>query len=429
MLNEDQQKAFEAVLEGKNVFISGPGGVGKSYLLNFIISKFKDDTVVMAPTGIAALNINGCTIHSAFKFPHQLLTKREAKSIKKGASELFDKHGPVKRIIIDEISMVRSDLLTAIDIQLREIRQTLTQPFGGLQVIASGDFYQLSPVLTDREADAFYSVYDNPFCFTTRAWSAANFSVIQLNQPMRQTDPVFLDHLSNIRVKSNEASKSVSFFNSIGKKNNESLLDNDTTYLCSTNRVADEINVSNYLSISDEDEHVYKGMVVGNFGNQFPTPQRLALKYGTKVVFTANTDTAKNGQTGYVVKLYNDSITVLLERDEREVLVQPYKWNASEYRVADDKVYASVIGSYTQLPVKLGWAVTIHKAQGTTLDSAVISSRNGMFCHGQLYVALSRIRTLEGMGILFPISLRDVIIDPLVNTFYAGGARGSTLEL
>lgn len=420
-LNENQQFAMKQVIGGKNLFVSGPGGVGKSYLVNHIMDKFPESTVLLAPTGIAALNIGGATIHSAFRFPMSILTKQHHSRVHEKVHELFGPDTPVKRIIIDEISMVRADILEAIDKQLRRA-QRKNVPFGGLQLIVVGDFYQLPPVVTNREKKFFFEHYDSQFAFGGDAWAYGDFDYIELDEIMRQSDKVFIGHLQKIRQKASGYKQSIAFFNSMAKPNTAELLDNDPVFLCTTNKAAELVNNENYLML-DGEEKVFIGKASGKFDAR-PSPEQLRLKYGTKIIFTANTDSFRNGETGYVIGFIGDKIQVLKEHDESEVLVEKHKWEEREYTVNGGSLSSYPIGSYSQYPIKHGWAVTIHKSQGMTLEQAVIDLGRGCFASGQLYVALSRLKTIEGMGLIRDIREHDVIVDPEVKTFYENGCRG-----
>jgi ATP-dependent exoDNAse (exonuclease V) alpha subunit len=422
-LNEDQLAITKKVIEGKNIFIDGPGGVGKSVTVNHIRKHFGESTVFLAPTGIAALNIDGATIHSTFKFPFNVLWKKDHGQINESTREVFDKDGPVKRIVIDEISMVRVDLFRAIDQQLRKIRRLKHSPFGGLQIIVVGDFYQLSPVLTPRDKKFFDEHFDSPFAFTDSTWSEAQFEHCPLDKIMRQNDVDFISNLMKIRNKVQGWEQSVSFFNNVGLENKEQVLDEDPVFLCTTNKAANAINEQNYQEL-DEKEKVFTAAKKGKFGAE-PSPFDLKLKFGTKIIFTANHDDFKNGQTGYVVGFVGDKIEVILEHDESKILVEKYRWEEKEYAASKDKgLYQYPVGSYTQYPLKHGWAATIHKCQGQSLDHGIIHLGNGAFCHGQTYVALSRMRTLEGLALFDKILKKDIIVDESIHEFYENDCKG-----
>jgi len=421
-LNEKQHLAMNKVIGGDNIYVSGPGGVGKSYLVRHIMDKFAGSTVLLAPTGIAALNIGGSTIHSAFKLPFSVLTKREHTRVNAKTEDLFSKDGPVRRIIIDEISMVRGDVMACMDQHLRRIRR-LNVPFGGLQVIVVGDFFQLPPVITPREKSIYFNEYDSGFAFGGETWSGAGFHHIELDEIMRQSDATFIHHLQNVRKKVNgEYQKSIEFFNRIGNQNKHTIEELDPVFLCTTNKSADIVNEANFNELEGE-VSTYFAKEKGKVSAQ-PAPRELNLKYGTKVMFTANTDHFKNGETGYVLDTKSDRVLVIKESDESEVWVEAFKWEERDYEVVNGSLSTYPRGSYEQIPLKVAYAVTIHKSQGLTLPSAVIDLTRPCFSSGQLYVALSRIKTLEGIGLTHPIRASDAIVDPEIQEFYDNDCKG-----
>lgn len=421
-LNEKQQYAFNQIALGKNVYVGGSAGVGKSVLIRRVKEQFGDDTVFLAPTGIAALNIQGATIHSQFKFPFSVLEKKHHKHFNKKTQELFHKDGPVKRIVIDEISMVRSDIFVAMDMQLRYMRRT-NKPFGGLQIVCVGDFYQLPPVLTNKDKRVFNANYDGLFAFSNESWSSCNFEYIELTEIMRQSDATFIKHLMNVRTKNEHCGESIEFFNNHGLKNAPNVAEEDCTYLCAVNATVDMINREFYGEL-DEKEKVFYAYRNGNI-KFAPVDEELRLKIGTRVILSANTDQFKNGETGYVAEFLEDgNVVVLMEQDESQIIVEPFKWEEAEYDIVGGKLHRNVLGVFEQLPIKLGWAQTVHKSQGQTILNAMIDPGRGFFAHGQAYVALSRIKTLEGLGLSTPLSFSDVIIDPQIQEFYDNDCRG-----
>jgi ATP-dependent DNA helicase PIF1 len=426
-LNKDQTHAMKSIIAGKNIFVDGPGGVGKSVLVREIQRRFSESTVFLGPTGIAALNINGATFHSIFKFPFKVLNKRDHSKISEKTRTLFGKEGPVKRIVIDEISMVRVDLLEATDQQLRKIRRT-NLPFGGLQVIVVGDFFQLPPVVTNKDKAGFVEEgFTTGFCFSGKTWAESNFEHIELTKIMRQTDEEMIENLMNIRSKQPNWEKSVSFFNQCGSKNKMSVMDEDPVFLCSTNAAADIINNMNYEEL-EEEERSFIASKSGRFQGE-PSPYELKLKYGTKIILTANTDDFKNGQVGYVIGFIGNKIEVLLEDTEKTLLVGIHKWEDIEYSAGAGVLSRDVMGTYHQYPMKHGWAITIHKAQGQSINYAMIDLGRGAFAAGQLYVALSRVRTLEGLALANSIKNMDVIVAPEIIEFYENGCRGTALDI
>lgn len=425
-LNEKQKQAFNLILQGKNVLISGPGGVGKSFLTRHVLEKFEDSTVLVAPTGIAALNIGGATIHSTFKLPTSVITSYHHKNIADSTQGLFSKEGPVKRIIIDEQSMVRADAFIAMDMKLRYIRRT-NKPFGGIQVICVGDFFQLPPVLTDRESEKFKEIAKSPFSFCTESWSACGFEYIELDQVMRQSDAQFIENLQTIRWGDDKKlGNAIKFFNDLSSANEDGIYDLDPVFLCTTNKNAEFINASHYEELDGEEKTFYAAF--DNNVSVEPAPKVLDLKFGTKVMFLANTDQFKNGELGYVTGFVGKFIEVTKDNEREDVvLVDQYEWIEQEYENNSGELKLKQVGKYKQYPLKHAWAVTIHKSQGLTLPSAVINFGNGCFTSGQAYVALSRVKNLNGLYLTRKLSKRDIIVAPEVKDFYNSGAAGASL--
>jgi ATP-dependent DNA helicase PIF1 len=422
-LNTKQLLAYEQIRSGRNVYLGGSGGVGKSFLVQYIMKMFANKAVLAAPTGIAALNIGGSTINSLFKLPLHILTEEDF-GVKQKVYDLFNVHSPVKMLIIDEISMVRLDKLHAIDKILRKCRM-VDAPFGGLQVIVVGDFFQLSPVLGTNEKHPYFSVYRSEFAFGDRLWFTATFEYIELTEVVRQTDVLHIEHLQRIRKKSEGYQESVDFFNALSEHNYATVTATVPLVLCSTNAAADKYNIENYNFI-DEKEFSYTGMIKGAFNpKDVVSPIDLKLKLYTKVVFTANgADGYKNGQTGYIIDINKDNITVLIEDSEEEVKVVQHVWRLYDTVVVNGKLTKTEIGSYTQYPLKHGWAVTIHKAQGLTLSNGLLDFGQGCFAPGQAYVGLSRIKDIHTFAFSHPMRYSDVIVNEQVVRFYEDNCIG-----
>lgn len=416
-MNEKQSYAYTRIQKGNNVFLTGPGGVGKSFLLQKLVEEDDGDTVFLAPTGIAAQHIGGATIHRTFGFAIGYLNKFRREKMTRQAEALFTGDA-VKRIVIDEMSMNRVDIFLAIDMQLRKARRR-NVPFGGIQVVGVGDFFQLPPVVNERseEGRLFTKEFKSPYAFNAPSWAEGGFETIELDKIERQSDEVFIEALNLIRKKDKGWEDALDYLNDVGLSNEP--IDSDPLFLCSTNRDADVINSDKYSELHGK-ERVYFGKKTGDF-KDIPVPFKLELKIGCKVLIVANNADLDyyNGQRGEVVNMSEDKISVKLINGEVKH-VERMKWEEFEYTADGDDLKQNSVGSYTQFPLKLAYAVTIHKSQGMTLDSAVIYTGRGLFSHGQGYVALSRLRSLDGLSLLKPMRPSDIIVDQRVIDFYNG---------
>lgn len=404
--NEDQQKAIDLISRGENIFLTGSGGKGKSWVINEITTP---DTVVVAPTGIAALHVGGTTCHSAFGLPLGLVSDEDWGDIRNTVRKRFDKWSTVDRIIIDEVSMLRADYLDLIDYKLRKIRKT-KQRFGGIQVIPVGDFYQLPAIVSKNEQKHFKENYQSSFAFSAAAW---NFQTVHLTKPMRQKDEAHVMLLDNIR-QGLYVKDSLEIIRDISQPEENP----DMLRLCCYNKDADRINSLLYQKIPDE-EFVYYAKKDKTWGKDEPVPSVLKLKKGTKVLIAANDRKAGyvNGDTGQVVELDEDAIHVRLDSG-KTVKVGEHRWEKYSYTTENGYLEKIVTACFDQLPVKYGWAVSIHKSQGMTLDGVSIDVGAGCFSHGQLYVALSRVRNLENIHLMEKIQEKDVIVEKAVRDFY-----------
>lgn len=411
--NKKQQKAFQAIMSGFNVCITGPGGTGKSYIIQQIREEINDETIFVAPTGIAAVNISGATIHRTFGLSTgvHLTTPNVREQIRQVLA-----NPKLKRLVIDEISMVRADIFEAIDGILRKSRET-NEPFGGLQIIVIGDFYQLEPIVTGTEKHPFFSKYKSVYCFDTKSWKEANFITVDLDESMRQSDQGFVEMLNRIRVGDKDAKADIDYINNVGMNQND--LDDSWIMLASTNGIAGEYNESMYKNLGDVFEKEYIAEI--DKASIKPVDEYLKLKLGTKVLIKANDRDGMyvNGDRGEVVGLIDSHVVIELI-DGRIVHVAKNVWEEKEYVVTEDGSFKLVvIGTFKQFPIKYGWAITIHSAQGLTLDGAILNTGGrGCFSNGQLYVALSRIRRLDKFCLMQPIRYGELMTSKEVKHFY-----------
>ncbi|MEY4105981.1 MAG: hypothetical protein RL181_323 [Bacteroidota bacterium] len=419
-LSKDFQFALELLeKEGRNLFITGRAGTGKSTLLSLLRNTTRKKSVVLAPTGVAALNVQGQTIHSFFGFPPRMFPRSEIK--RRRDKKLFKN---LELLIIDEISMVRADLLDHIDYFLRLNREN-PMPFGGLQVVFFGDLFQLPPVIASQEESAIYeSQYPTPYFFSADVFKA-NFSMemYELKKVYRQADRHFLRLLEGIRL--NQA-------------DDEDLEDLNQRYLpafeaeayyitlTARNATADQINLRKLEQISEREKR-YPAAVKGEFNpSLFPTDQVLRLKPQAQVMLLKNDPERRfvNGTIGKIIQLGEESIQVLIhEGHEKEKVIELERadWEVLRYKTNLENPFlieTETIGSFNQFPVKLAWAITIHKSQGKTFDKVVVDLGKGAFEHGQTYVALSRCRSLEGLVLKQPLRQSDIITDERVVSFY-----------
>lgn len=401
----------------KSLFITGRAGTGKSTLLKHFCVNTKKPYVILAPTGVAAINVGGQTIHSFFGF-HPGITEKDIQRNAKARKDttIYEK---LEVLIIDEISMVRADLLDYIDIFLRLVRNS-NEPFGGVQVVFFGDLYQLPPVLTDNEKNDFFFLYESPYFFSANVFKAIkNFEVIELTNIYRQKDSTFIEILNAIRnFTFNEDHLAIL---------NERIIQEDIdftnyVYLTTTNATVDKINLQK-LSELEIEEFEFDGYVEGRFEDKLlPTDSTLKIKPGARVMFLNNDMENRwvNGSLGTVKKINLDKNIIFVNLDDGdEVEVSPHTWsNYESYFNKDTKnIERKEIGSFTQFPLRLAWAITIHKSQGKTFDKVFLDLGYGAFAHGQTYVALSRCTNLNGLILKREVRHQDIIIDKAIDNF------------
>lgn len=416
---EELLRAKKVLDEAPVVLVSGEAGTGKSTFIREYRDTTQKSVVVVAPTGIAALNARGATIHSFFKLAPKPVNLDEIKRVPD--RKLYEK---IDMLIIDEVSMVRADLLDGIERFLSLNGPKPGQPFGGVQVVMVGDPFQLPPVVkTAAEAQLFGTRYPTAYFFGARCLGGIDVTPVVLTTPFRQADPAFLTLLNALR-RGELSCEQLSFLNSRLESPSDAV--EGWVVLTPTNDLVDGHNMRALRALPGT-EQVFEGRLQGSFDHdedRLPSPRDLRLREGAQVLFTKN-DAEKrwvNGSVGIVKTMKPDAVVVKLVdgHSSARVVVEPTTWEnvKFEFDPHEERVVARVMGKYTQLPLTLGWARTIHKSQGQTLDRARVDLGRGAFAHGQLYVAVSRVKDLAGLRLAKPVSQSDVKCDALVRAFY-----------
>lgn len=404
-----------------SVFLTGKAGTGKSTFLRYIAEKTHKNFVVVAPTGIAAINARGETIHSFFGVPFGPLQPGDARLKKnKYNEEKTQIMENLQLLIIDEISMVRADLLDAIDYILRKVRRN-PYPFGGVQVLLVGDLFQLEPVVVQDEKHFLENYYRSPYFFHAWVLREVDLVNIELEKIYRQQDPFFIKILNAIRNNTATYDDLIK----LNRRPSRVMSDDEKFYitLSTTKRNADKTNTEKLAALQTE-EFLFKGEVEGDFPEKnLPTDKMLRLKKGAQVIFVKNESAMPrrwvNGTIGVVEEITENSIKVKLDNGKVvEVFEEIWENVKFKYNTEKNKIEEEVIGKFTQYPVKLAWAITIHKSQGLTFDNVILDLGTGAFAAGQLYVALSRCRTLEGIILRNKIRQRDIIVRDEVIAYY-----------
>lgn len=430
LLNVEQEGAIELLKSGVNVFLTGEAGTGKSTLVREFIRRCGHECVVLAPTGIAALNAGGTTIHSQMRLKPGLLNPLNLEPLTDG--NRCRALRMAKTIIIDEISIVRSDLFCAMDARLRELAPAVSRdrPFGGKQIVLVGDFMQLPPVVgSEEEREFVYEKLGGKFAFETDLWAAAMFRTVFLRTVHRQNeDALFRSVLNNLRHGKIESAEKVLNNYCLGKKS----FSVPPVCLCTTNREAKAINEYAQKKIKG-DLHSFHAEVHGSFPEtDYPTELRLELTVGARVMVLCNLRRdgvleCVNGDVGVVIGfgVEDENIVEVRLDNGRNIQLERYTWEKGVYSYDADLdkgtsvMKQNIVGSFSQIPLRLAYAITIHKSQGLSFDSVYLRLGRGCFDHGQLYTALSRCRTLSGLQIDRPVTPEDLIIDEAVVRFHS----------
>lgn len=432
--NIELKRAWEFVEKtGKSVFLTGKAGTGKTTFLRKVVEQSKKRVVVVAPTGIAAINAGGVTIHSFFQLPlHPFIPGMKIESKFAFSKEKRSIIKTIDILIIDEISMVRCDLLEAIDSVLRRFRNKY-KPFGGVQLLMIGDLQQLSPVITDEEFQLLSPYYSSPYFFGSRALAAVDYVTIELKEVYRQQDQHFIDILNSVRC-GRPSPDVIRALNSRYDPHFIPAADEGYIRLTTHNQIADNYN-SQQLSLIDEPTHSFDAEVSGNFPEYaYPTDAHLELKVGAQVMFVKNDPSSEkryyNGKIGVVTDFFEEYILVQCPGDDEKIAVEPLEWENSRYVINEQtqEMETEVQGVFRQYPLRLAWAITIHKSQGLTFDKAIIDAASS-FASGQVYVALSRCRTLEGMVLATPLRADSVITDLHVEDYIEGQEAAAARSL
>lgn len=422
--NPEFVKAYEILQHtDANVFLTGKAGTGKSTFLRYICKNLNKKFVVLAPTGVAAVNVGGVTIHSFFQMPLRPVPpddkdysyaalKKSGKLSRKKRSLISE----LELIVIDEVSMVRPDMIDFIDRTLRAVRDKRRVPFGGVQLLLVGDIFQLEPVVTPDTKNILAKYYFNFFFFNARAFHSANLVAIELKKIYRQTDCNFIRLLDRIRINEVTTEDLINLNKKVGVEPHGEAQDGDKSIgitLTSRRDVAAMINKEKLDQLPSQ-EIVFEGEIKDDFpDNILPTDLSLVLKKDAQVMLIRNDKDHRwvNGTLARIVEISPDEIKVRLD-DGRCEKVEKEVWSniSYEYNEEEKQVKENTLGTFTQYPLKTAWALTIHKSQGLTFNNVIIDMGNGAFTAGQTYVALSRCRSLEGLSFINPLRKYDVIV-------------------
>lgn len=434
-INDQFARALDLMGEGKrHLFVTGKAGTGKSTLLSYFRENTKRQVVVAAPTGVAAVNVGAQTLHSFFGFKPDITVEKARRAAKKAVEGNDARvYQTMETLILDEISMVRADLFDCADAFLRVARDRKAEPFGGVHVVMIGDLYQLPPVVASREREIFAQHYASPFFFDSKVYPQMGVEVLELEKIYRQRDDAFIELLGMVRNNTiDDAGLALLNSRVVAEQEGDS---DGVICLTALNREADVINDERLERLKGR-ARSFAAEVSGDFdAKAYPAGDEIQLKTGAQVMLLNNDSLGRwvNGTIGTIAGMGEESVTVELPDGSREE-VEPYTWRMFRFDLdrASKRIISEPTGTYTQLPVMLAWAVTIHKSQGKTFDRAVIDAGSA-FASGQVYVALSRLRTLDGMRLARPLKKSHVRVDWRVVRFmtshhYALSEKAMPLE-
>jgi ATP-dependent exoDNAse (exonuclease V) alpha subunit len=407
------------------LFITGKAGTGKSTLLTHFCRNTDKKPVILAPTGVAALNVKGQTIHRFFNFYVDVTPQKiREKKTKPRFAKLYKK---LKTIVIDEISMVRADLLDCVDVFLRMYGPDPGKPFGGVQMVFIGDLYQLPPVVSSQEREIFSTHYKTPYFFSAHVLKDNPPEIIELEKVYRQRDEKFIALLNKIRNNSIEEADLKLLNSRHGATIKASRTETFAINLTATNQRADEIN-DTYLSVLKGKLFRAEAEIKGEFGKEyFPTATTLGFKVGAQVMMLNNDSDRRwvNGSLGVIESVKKDEegeqyLIVRLQDESDTVEVYPFTWEVYRFGVEGETIVSEPVGTFTQYPFRLAWAITIHKSQGKTFENVAIDIGRGTFAAGQMYVALSRCTSFEGVTLKTPIAKNHIRTDYRIFEFLTG---------
>ena len=423
-ISPEMQSAINAVSKGKSIFITGRAGTGKSTLLTYLREEvLKDNFVVVAPTGVAAINVGGSTIHKFFGFLPDITFQHIDSTEYHPRSQKIMKN--LKTLIIDEISMVRADLLDCVDKALRKYGPKPTKPFGGVQVIFVGDLFQLSPIVTESEKEFLYSHYDTPFFFSSHGYQSIHMHKVVLQKVYRQSEIDFLEILNGIRV--NQTTPAIlDLLNTRVLPDFEPSKDTFFITLVATNAMANTINQRELEKLKG-DAHKSQAHITGALSkSEYPAELEINFKVGSQIMMLNNDAENRwvNGTLATIEAINLDDprkdpyIIIKVASSEERYNVNKHMWDIKRPRSEGKVLVYDTIGTFSQFPFMLAWAITIHKSQGKTFENVIINLAAKAFAAGQLYVALSRCTTLGGLVLRQPIDSSEVILDERVMEFH-----------